>query len=277
MTPHIDPGTPVREEEIEDDGGYFHTPVVTDTGNSSTPSSPPAPPRFTGRPYIGTHLILDLAHSNPLPAFWTPHRDGGLSSDDEVPIANLRYPVTLTSALLDITNTHWSDTEDDNDSDYDGDDESEDRDNETDLMVFMVESDENDPAPLTPVVAPLPQVEGDPTSFEEEAIEATGPNQELHVPEGNQEHSLDFMEDVAEIISSSEDEMGTEYQEDSSSNSSLDLTVRVQPPAVFHAEPGIRYSRRHSLHGFNKDDAPRREMLSMHRRHSMGEVAMVAV
>jgi len=277
MPPHIDPTTPVREEEIEDESGHFHTPVATHTG---APSSPPAPPRFTSRPYLGTHLILNIAHSHSLPALWTPHRDGGLSNtDDEVPTTNLRYPITLTSALLDITNTHWSDTEDDNDSDYDGDDESEGRENESDLMVYMVESDENDPAPvLSPMITPLPQVEGDPTSFEEEAAEVAAPIQEQQVQEGIQD-ALDSMEDVAEIISSSEDEMVTEHEDDSTSTStsSLDLTERVQPAAVFHAEPAaMRYSRRHSLHGFNKD-VPRRQMMSFHRRHSMGEVAMIAV
>jgi hypothetical protein len=271
----MDPTAPVREDEIDDEG-YYQTPVVSTDGGSA----PPSPPRLTSRPHLGSHLVLNLVNWHPLPSLWTTHRDGDMSSDDEMPATSLRYPIAMRSALLDITNTYWSDTEDDNDSDYDGDDEIEERQSrDDDVMVYMVESMDDISSPVLPSITPLPQVEGDPTSFEDDIVAIASPEQEPRDEGEDHQGSLDTMEVPDETTASSEDDMEYEQQDDdstSTTSSSSNVAAQVQPAEYDTRASPIRYFRRLSLYDVGKE-TPRHQMLPFHRRHSMGEVAMVAV
>lgn len=269
---YTDPITSVHEEEIDDEG-YFQTPVVSTDGGSA----PPSPPRVTSRPRLGSHLVLNLVNWHPLPSLWTTHRDGGMSSDEEIPATSLRYPVALRTALIDITNINWSDTEDDNDSDYDGDDEIEERrSRDDDVMVYMVESTDEDTSspPVSPLITPLPQVEGDPTSFEEGIITIESPDQELRTEGDNHSVSPDTME--VEVDTSEDD---TEYEQqvdESTSSGSSHVATQGQPAEYPPRASPIRYFRRLSLYDIG-NESPRHQLMPFHRRHSMGEVAMVAV
>jgi len=273
MTPHImDPVTPVPEDEIEDEG-YMHTPVPTDHSYSG---SPPLLRRRMNPPFLGSNLILNLAENHPLPSLWSPHSD---STGDEATFSNLRYHIPFPSALLDITNTYWSDAEDDNATEYYGDDESEDNEEDgDDLMVYLVESNENilTSRPLASVT-PLPRVDGNPSEYADEADESSRETtaEEASVEQG----SPDYMEGVGNLVSSFEDdEHGNDEDEEESSDngSSLNQSMQVQEesmPINRNTERSIRYLRRHSLYSdaFGKEPLQRRVM-SFHRRHSMGEI-----
>ena len=271
---YIDPTASVHDDEIDDEG-YYQTPVVSTDGGSA----PPSPPRLTSRPHLGSHVVLNLVNWHPLPSLWASHGDGAMSSDDEIPATSLRYPIAMRSALFDITNTYWSDTEDDNDSDYDGDDEIEVRQSrEDDVMVYMVESVDDISSPVSPLsITPLPQVEGDPTSFEDDIVAMASLDQELCAEGEDHEGSLDTMEVPDEITDLSQDDTEYEVQDDdstTSSNSSSHVAAQVQPAEYLARPSPIRYFRRMSLCDVGKE-SPR--MMRFHRRHSMGEVAMVAV
>ena len=269
---NMDPTASVTEEEIDDEG-YYQTPVVSTDGGSA----PPSPPRLTSRPHLGSHLVLNLVNWHPLPSLWTTHRDGDMSSDDEIPATSLRYPIAMRSALLDITNTNWSDTEDDNDSDYDGDDEIEERQSrDDDVMVYMVESMDDILSPVLPSTTLLPQVEGDPTSFEDDIVAIASPDQEFGNEGEDRQDFMDMLEVPDEVTALSEEETEHEQDDSSSSSGSSYGAAQIQPEEYHTRASPIRYFRRLSLYDVGKE-SPRHQMLPFHRRHSMGEVAMVAV
>ena len=259
----IDPITPVHEHMEEQ--GFYHTPMATRHDGSST-SSPLAAPRLLSRPRLGSQLVLNLAHRHPLQSLWTTHHNGAMSSDDGMPTTDLRYQISLRSALLDITNSiYWNET-DDNGSTFDDDTEVDERQNEDDdLMVYMVETTEDNYSPVSPGTA-LPQVEGDPISFEEDIIAIASPLQRFC----RNERSGDLME-VDESISSSEDDVEYELQRENS-NGTRNAGGRIQP-----ALSSIRYSRRLSLYEIGTTAPPRQHMEPFYRRHSMGAVTMIAV
>ena len=269
---NMDPTASVTEEEIDDEG-YYQTPVVSTDGGSA----PPSPPRLTSRPHLGSHLVLNLVNWHPLPSLWTTHRDGEMSSDDEIPSTSLRYPIAMRSALLDITNTNWSETEDDNDSDYDGDDEIEERQSrDDDVMVYMVESMDDILSPVLPSTTLLPQVEGDPTSFEDDIVAIASPDQEFGNEDEDRQEFMDMLEVPDEVTALSEEETEHEQDDSSSSSGSSYGAAQIQPEEYHTRASPIRYFRRLSLYDVGKE-SPRHQMLPFHRRHSMGEVAMVAV
>jgi len=270
MTPHImDPATPVPEDEIEDEG-YMHTPVPTDHSYSG---SPPPLRRRMNPPFLGSNLILNLAENHPLPSLWSPQSD---STGDEATSSNLRYHIPFPTALLDITNTYWSDAEDDNATEYYGDDESEDNEEDGDgLMVYLVESNENIPISrsLAPVT-PLPRINGNPSEYADDADESS---RETSAEESSVEQGYpDYMEGVGALVSSSEDDEHGNEEESGGNSSSLNLPMQVQeePMSIIrNTERSNRYLRRHSLYSdaFGKEPMQRRVM-SFHRRHSMSEI-----
>lgn len=265
----------LHEDEIDDEG-YYQTPVVSTDGGSA----PPSPPRLTSRPHLGSHIVLNLVNWHPLPSLWTTHRDGDMSSDDEIPATSLRYPIAMRSALLDITNTNWSDTEDDNDSDYDGDDEIEERQSrDDDVMVYMVESMDDILSPVLPSITLLPQVEGDPTSFDDDFVTFASADHELGNEGDDHQGLIDTMEvpDATTVLSDEDTEHEQQHDDSScSSGTSSYGDAQVQPDEDHPRASPVRYFRRLSLYDVGKE-SPRHQMLPFHRRHSMGEVAMVAV
>jgi len=269
----------VQEEEINDEQS-FHSPVpTTDAGSVSSP--PPLLPRRSARPYLRHNVVLNLAETHSLPTLWTPHSD---NDDEEEPI--LRSPIPFT-ALLDVTNhPHWSDTEDDDGSEYDGDDESEDHEEDDNLTVYhLVESSENvlgaEPIPL---ITPLPQVEGDPTDYENDERgprRRRAPQTTTAAPEGGMVSFEDAMDDDLDDDDDDEDD-------ESSSSSSQGSAMSVQHSAVVQQQPHqndglagpIRISRRLSLQNDALlNDAKERADAMMyfgHRRHSMGDIMLAA-